>query len=239
MTAFYKRSPLGFAITWIVVYVVGSSIAESLWLILRVYKLATAVFHLALTVVLLRFIFKNGEQREYGLCLPTVAAKRVWYYLPLILMSTVNLWFGIRLNDAPFETVSYMVSMACVGVLEELIFRGLLFRAMCRDNVRAAIVVSSVTFGIGHIVNLFSGAQLLPTLCQIAYATAFGFLFVILFYRGKSLIPCILAHSFVNVTDTIMDQTGETNTRTIVVSLILCAVATGYALILNKRLKDE
>ena len=98
-----------------------------------------------------------------------------------------------------------------------------------RSPLGFAIAVSSVTFGVGHIVNLFSGAQLLPTLCQIAYATAFGFLFVILFHRGKSLIPCILAHSFVNVTDTVMDKMGETSTRTIVVSLILCAAATGYA----------
>lgn len=239
MTAFYRRSPLGFAIAWIVVYIVGSSVAEELSRMLGVPKLLVAVFHTALAAVLLRFVVKNDERCEYGLCLPTVSAKRVWYYLPLILMSTVNLWFGIRLNGTVFETVWYMVSMACVGVLEELIFRGLLFRAMCRDNVRAAIVVSSVTFGIGHIVNLFSGAPFLPTLCQIAYATAFGFLFVILFYRGKSLIPCILAHSFVNVTHVIADQTDETAVRTVAVSLVLCAVATGYAVILNKRLNDE
>lgn len=238
MTAFYKRSPIGFAIVWIVAYVVGSSIAEELSWVLGGSKLLVTVFHVALMAVLLRFIIKNNEQREFGLCLPTVEAKRVWYYLPLVLLSTVNLWFGVRWNDTVFETVLYMVSMACVGVLEELIFRGLLFRAMSRDNLRAAIVVSSVTFGIGHIANLLSGAPLLPTLCQIAYATACGFLFVILFYRGKSLLPCILAHSFVNVTHVIADQTGETTVQTVVVSLVICAVAAGYAVTLNKRLAN-
>ena len=54
-----------------------------------------------------------------------------------------------------------MVSMLFVGVLEEVIFRGLLFLAMAKDSMKAAVIVSSVTFGMGHIVNLLSGAPLL------------------------------------------------------------------------------
>ena len=69
---------------------------------------------------------------------------------------------------------------------------------MEKDNLKLATVVSSVTFGIGHIVNLFNGAELLPTLLQICYATAIGFLFVIIFIKSKSIIPCIIAHSVNN-----------------------------------------
>ena len=41
---------------------------------------------------------------------------------------------------------------------------------MEKDNVKSAIAVSAITFGMGHIVNLFHGADVLPTLMQICYA---------------------------------------------------------------------
>lgn len=40
--------------------------------------------------------------------------------------------------------------MLCVGFLEEMIFRGLLFEAIAKENVKKAIIISSVTFGIRH-----------------------------------------------------------------------------------------
>ena len=115
------------------------------------------------------------------------------FYAPLILLLTANLWYGVGLNQPPLETVLYVLSMFCVGFLEELIFRGLLFQAMAKDGVRSAIVVSSVTFGIGHIVNLFngSGAELLPNLLQVVYAVAIGFAFVMIYCRTKSLIKTL------------------------------------------------
>ena len=136
------------------------------------------------------------------------------------------------------ETALYVLSMLCVGFLEELIFRGFLFKAMEKDGVKSAIIVSSVTFGIGHIVNLFngSGATLLPNLCQVVSAIAIGFLFVVMFYRGKSLIPCILAHQFINVTSFFANESAIDNTTRIVKSIIICVIALVYACILLKTL---
>lgn len=57
---------------------------------------------------------------------------------------------------------------------------------MGNENVKRAIIVSAVTFGIGHIVNLLNGAELIPTLMQICYAISRGYLFVIIFYKSKS-----------------------------------------------------
>jgi membrane protease YdiL (CAAX protease family) len=131
--------------------------------------------------------------------------------------------------------------MLCVGFLEEVIFRGFLFRAMEKDGVRSAIIVSSVTFGIGHIVNLIngSGATLIPNLCQVVSAIAIGFLFVIIFYRGKSLIPCVLAHQFINVSSFFANESAIDNTTRIIQSVIICFIAIGYAAILLKILPEK
>ena len=102
--------------------------------------------------------------------------------------------------------------MLCVGFLEEVIFRGLLFKALAKDNIKSAVVISSVTFGIGHIINLFngSGMDFVNNLCQIVFAIALGFLLVTIFYRGGSLLPCILVHSAINTLGTFASDAGLT-----------------------------
>lgn len=61
------------------------------------------------------------------------------------------------------------------------------------------MIVSSVTFGLGHILNLFTGHELAETLMQVVFAINYGFLVTMTFYKGGSLIPCILSHSLFDI----------------------------------------
>ena len=140
----------------------------------------------------------NRLQQKYGLCAFRGDAGRYLYFLPLALIASTNLWRGTALSMPLHETLLYMLSMLCVGFLEEIIFRGFLFRALMDEGNRHAIWISGLTFGFGHIVNLLNGAEFLPTMLQICYAAAIGVLFTVLFYRSGSLIPCIITHSVVN-----------------------------------------
>ena len=87
-------------------------------------------------------------------------------------------------------------------------------------------------------MNLFngSGMELVANLCQVCYAMAFGFLFVILFYRGGSLLPCIAVHSAVNSLSVFANEANQTAVREIVTALILTAVALFYTFVLLKTL---
>lgn len=60
--------------------------------------------------------------------------------------------------------------MLCVGFSEEAIST-----AIAKDNIKSAVIISSVTFGIGHIINLFngSGMDLVSNLCRIVFAVAY------------------------------------------------------------------
>lgn len=131
--------------------------------------------------------------------------------------------------------------MLCVGLLEEVIFRGLLFAAIAKDNVKSAIVISSVTFGIGHIINLFngSGMKLVNSLCQIVFATAVGFLLVTIFYRGGSLLPCILVHSAINTLGTFASNAGLTMEMRLLHLGALIAITVAYTLILTRTLPEK
>ncbi len=119
-----------------------------------------------------------------------------------------------------------------------MIFRGLLFAAIAKDNVRSAIVISSVTFGIGHIINLFngSGMNLANNLCQIVFAIAIGFLLVTIFYRGGSLLPCIVVHSAINVLSTFANNANAVVKRDIIQILVMILITVAYNLILTGTL---
>lgn len=129
--------------------------------------LRQAILNVVLVLVLWFFMQRNGLLTRYGLCKAKAPASRFLWYLPLMVLSTQNLWFGISTNYPAVGTGCRLVCMPCVGFLEELVFRGFLFRGIARDNVREAIVISSITFGLGHIINLLngSGMGLVENLC--------------------------------------------------------------------------
>jgi membrane protease YdiL (CAAX protease family) len=141
------------------------------------------IFSLAL--VLLMICLKRVSY--YGLT-KVKDPKKYLYFIPLLIIASVNLWNGIHINNTNSEIVFHILTMLNIGFIEEIIFRGFLFKMMEKENVKSAIVVSAITFGIGHIINLFNGADLIPTLLQICYATSIGFLFVIIFYKSNALI---------------------------------------------------
>ncbi len=230
MTELYRKRPLLFSLILIAVYVVGASVTDALSLELGVASCITLPFLLVLALFLLIWMKKGGLFSEYGLSRPRYSLARYLYFLPLPLFTSVNLWCGAVFNMPIPDTLCYVGSMLLVGLVEELIFRGFLFRAMLPSGARAAVIVSSITFGIGHVVNLVngSGAQLLDNLCQVLGAVAFGFLFVTLYYRGGSLIPCILTHSVLNALSAFSSEEAMRGTVGVLLSLFLCAGAFLY-----------
>lgn len=235
MNRLYQKSKLWFAILWIILYVVGTGAADEISRSIGLEKSITLAYLAVLTAISVCWLCKNGLFREFGLCRPGLPAKRLLFYIPLVVMASCNLWFGVRWNYSPAESVLYVLSMLLVGFLEELIFRGFLFQAMRSDSLKAAVIVSSLTFGIGHIVNLVngSGAQLLPNLLQVCYAAAAGFLFVILFIRTGSLLPCIVTHSVLNALSAF--AVALNTWQDILVSVALCGVSIGYGLFVLKK----
>ncbi|MCM1087532.1 MAG: CPBP family intramembrane metalloprotease [Muribaculaceae bacterium] len=235
MKKLYDKSELHFSLAWIIGYVVLFSVADSFSESLGFEKIVTAPIGVVLVLFLFLWMKKHDLLKEYGLCAFQGNWKDYLYFVPLLVLMSVNLWNGVTMKVSAGETVVFILSMLCVGFLEEIIFRGFLFKAICQNNVKSAIVVSSVTFGIGHIVNLVNGADFLPTLLQICYAIAIGFLFTIIFYKGKSLLPCIITHGVLNSLSTFAIQGSRT--MDIVTAIVICVICAGYAAWILKHLE--
>jgi membrane protease YdiL (CAAX protease family) len=160
-------------------------------------------------------------------------ARQYLYFIPLLIVVTVNLWNGFNINNSSGEIIFHILTMLNIGFIEEIIFRGFLFKMMAKNNVKSAVIVSAVTFGAGHIVNLITGADLIPTLIQICYATSLGYLFVIIFYKSKSLVQCIITHCLVNS----LSIFNVENTLSLYIApVFLTIIPFTYAIYINKKI---
>ena len=234
MNNLYKKNELTFAILWIVIYAVGMGTLQSnfgldsLWHMLGLVVISAAIY---------LFVKKNGLLEKYGLAGWAKDSRAMLWFIPLWILSCLNLFSGFQ-PDYPVPGLIYAaVSMALVGFAEELIFRGFLFKAMLKDgNVKAAIIVSSVTFGLGHILNLFTGHELIATLIQVVFAVAMGFVFTLVFYKSGSLLPGILAHSLIDVTSVLASDDGSQLVN-LIVHIVVIVVSIAYCLYLAKRVE--
>ena len=231
MLKLFKKNELVFAIVLIVIYVFGASVCDMFSDTIGLKKALTLPFFIIFSVIILLFLSKQKLFKEYGLCKTELPLKKLLYFIPLVLLCLLNVISGFSITKTVPVIIIEVLSMLFVGFLEEIIFRGFLFRAMAKDNLKTAVVVSSLTFGIGHIVNLLSGAEIVSTLCQIVGAVGFGFMCVMIFIKSKSLLPCIITHSVFNMPSVF---TAETDMITdIIISVVMLVITVGYSLFLS------
>lgn len=240
MTRLYKKSESTFAILWIVAYVVLTSLADQLSESIGITKSVSAALHVVMSLILFFWIRKNHLSEKYGFCRSVIPAKRFLYYFPLIITASTAFWCGIKLQYGFPEALLFFVSMCCVGFLEEVIFRGLLFRAMEKDNLKTAIFVSALTFGLGHIVNLFNGKDIQSAIVQVVFAVLVGFVLVMIFYYGRSLVPCIVFHSANNALKVFSAEGSLSPQAEMILNLLIIVVVLGgYLLYLIKAFSKK
>ena len=233
MNKLYRKEPIWFAVLWIIIYVVGFSVADGISESIGMPKLITAMLGLVLSVILIGFIHREKLAEYYGLCSIKAKAADLAYFVPLAVISSVNLWCGLGADQPWFTAMLSVVSMCFVALLEEMIFRGLLFKAMCRDNIRTAVIVSSLTFGFGHIVNLLLGAPVFETMLQLVYASAIGFCYTAVFLTCGSIVPCIISHAIVNSSGVFACE--PSNAWIAIIAAVQTVMSMGYGIWLLRR----
>lgn len=155
MIKLYNKSELGFSLVFIAIYIVGASICDIFSDMLNISKVFTMPFLLILSLLLIFWINQNNLSQKYGLCKPNFKPKYFLFYIPLAFLISTNVWFGVQLNFTIVESILNVLAMLLVGFVEEIIFRGFLFKSLEKENFNLAIIVSSITFGFGHIINFF------------------------------------------------------------------------------------
>ncbi|MBQ6897959.1 MAG: CPBP family intramembrane metalloprotease [Clostridia bacterium] len=232
MKKLFEKYETLFTVLLIVLYIAVNSVCRSAFS--EFHPMSSAV-NTAFSVFLIVLIFILKRREFYGLKKP-LNTKKLLYFLPLLFIAFANLTGGINTENTAGEIIFFIINMLNIGFIEEIIFRGFLFKMMERDNEKAAVIVSSVTFGVGHIMNLFIGADILPTLLQIIYACAAGWLFVEIFRKSGSLIPCIITHSLTNALSVFCTENVFSE---YIIPLLLTIVPLAYTLYINRVLSRK
>ncbi len=101
-----------------------------------------------------------------------------------------------------------VVGLDClmVGILEELVFRGVVFGALLqawkqkRYGKLGAVVVSGVLFGLVHLINLIKNPHaVFEVLEQVGYSTLIGVLLAAAVLRTGGLVFSVVVHALFNL----------------------------------------
>ena len=232
MRKLYEKKEILFAVLWIVAYCVIMSMLKeqfgyaSLWMFLGLAAFAAGIA---------AFVKANRLEEKYGLNGFPKDMKRYLFFIPMFILATGNIWDGFALSFKGTELAIATLSMILVGFVEEMIFRGFLFKAMLGNGKAVpAIIISALTFGVGHIINLFTGQATLETIIQVIFAIGWGFILTMAFYKSGSLIPCIIVHSMVDAIALYGADTDLGSQIYIGVTIIVAALYSIYLAKLNK-----
>ena len=205
MKKLYEKKPILFAVVFIVLYcavtipIRGEYGDGSIQSLAGLAAVAVLIAVVSSVIPLWEKLGVAARPRNLRACL---------YFIPMWILATGNIWDGFKPHYSGAALWYAMGSMALVGFVEEMVFRGFLFRALLKkDGPKAAVIVSAVTFGIGHIVNLLAGMATLENLLMIVFAIAWGFVFTMVYYKSGSLLPGIIAHAVVDVLSVMAAET--------------------------------
>jgi membrane protease YdiL (CAAX protease family) len=156
------------------------------------------------------------------------------FYIPLVIAVLSNGVFFFKKPTEFLDVLMVVAFMACIAFLEELLFRGMLFKAIeQRRNTKTAVLIAGVSFGFGHIVNLLNGYTGVNQIIQISIAVFTGLVLCMLFARTKSIVPGIVFHFFFNIASALSREVEPLQEYTMVG--IIIAVSSAYLVYLFKE----
>lgn len=127
------------------------------------------------------------------------------WVLPTFLICGSNMIY-LAISNRPLNPLNHQVFwfslplVTLLVVMEELIFRGLLI-----DNVYMsksplyAVLMSSIIFGLFHLLNLFSNTNILAVLIQVLYSFVLGIVCATAYVITKNFLFPIAIHVAFNV----------------------------------------
>jgi membrane protease YdiL (CAAX protease family) len=223
------------ALIAIFIYIALVNVGDALGEAYGLGSVITALLVLALASVLV----KKHARKELGLIIPSLSNLQKWvYFLPLALMVLVQWVAGLEPGIGAAGVGEAALLMLGVGFVEEVLFRGMLFQAIEKTSTtRRAVIISGVTFGLGHIVNLLRGYSASELAGQIVLAIVIGILLSLLMARTRSVVVGAVFHILFNFSGTVTNQ-GSESQGLFLIGLLLISLGT-IVLLLRPSLQKK
>jgi membrane protease YdiL (CAAX protease family) len=167
------------------------------------------VLNWAFVVLTLALVAGLGWWDEVRLRAP-VRRRALVYLLPFAAMVAVPLAVGVRVPEVSLvrgavlspaaTTVALVVGVALgAAVFEELLFRGVLLRALEPRGRLVAAVTTAMAFGLTHVAKIVLGGPVGEWLVSMALIVPLGVGLAAVAFRLESLWPLVVWHFAVDV----------------------------------------
>lgn len=180
---------------------------------------------------------------EIGIrCIQKNSLKNVFYLIPIFIIEMLPLFTGFRDNGTNVNTIKILFLLVLhffvVSIHEEFYFRGIIL-SLFRNNIKKAILVSSIIFSAGHFTNIvhvfwgnseFAFNFISSLMLQIINAFIFGVVYAEIVVITKSLLPVIFFHTLGNFAVNISKESS------IIIGAIQWSILIVYAIVMWNRI---
>ena len=163
--------------------------------------------------------------------------------------------FAIAVNNFPFSAVIsgkarvsegapmlllLLLECLAVGFFEETAFRGVIFLGILKRDPEnklwqfASIALSSVIFGLVHLVNLLESSPSAVFL-QMGYSALIGAMCAVILLKTANVWLCVLIHGLYNFAGAVVPRMGEGiiwDSFTVVLTVIVSLIVVAYMIVL-------
>lgn len=245
--------------TYIVVTVLSSILAILCFVLFEILHFAILKDDLA-NKLLCGFILRIGIAQLFGWLLFLFGGKDLMIFskktlsglawsLPCFMVAFVNFPYSALINKTasiiyPNLMGLYILYILGIALLEELVFRGILFvlaKDYFKNKQHAPLwitVICALVFSLFHLTNLFSPSPDVPgTLLQCLYTFLIGAMLAVTMLKLKNVWLCVIIHAFFDFCGLLIVHLGEGNAWDTmfwiltIVSGVLCAGHIIYSLI--------
>ncbi len=148
---------------------------------------------------------------------------------------------GDAVLNSPIEYVP-IFAMECffVALFEEFAFRGVIFSVILEKrrknskDVFTSILLTSIMFGLIHILNIISGADPVSVFLQIGYSFLIGGMCSFVLIETKNIWFCVILHAIYNFGGDFMPRLGTGtwwDTPTVIITVLLSIAVTVYVVV--------
>lgn len=194
------------------------------------YLILASVMYLVIASV---FFFINRKSDNKIISKPSW--KKFFFYIFIAIISFLALYpiitcidtlladLGISLNTLPYElnTSGYLVSLLSVvilpAVVEELLFRGLIFKGLKPYGKVFSVTISALIFSLYHM-----------SIDQLIYPFLIGLLLGVIMYKENNILYCIAIHftnNFLSLTLSYLNINLSYNHWTYILIAIILLIA--------------
>lgn len=180
--------------------------------------------------------------------------RAILFTLPCWLIAINNFPFisiitGEAYISASAEKIAlYAFQCLCVGLFEELAFRGCIFLFALDTHRKStfdlflAIVISSAIFGAVHLVNVLAGASIGSVVLQIGYSFLIGGMCSVVLMKTGCIWHCVLIHAVYNFCGGVVPTLGGGeiwNTPTVALTVIVSLAVAAYVVVSLLRIDPK